>query len=143
MGEIRAARQDVEAWIRLVGPDRWQAPYGAAWTNQDLLGHLAAWSDLLIDQVEALHHDRPGDVEAVEVDRWNASQVARRRERTADQIVEEWRRAAQRAIDVVGSVPAEAWGRSWRVSWSAEPVSIGDLLRLWLRHIEHHRAVAS
>jgi hypothetical protein len=138
--QIRAASQEVEIWIRRVEPDRWQSPFGAVWTNQDLLGHLAAWSDFLVDQVEALQQDRPGDIEAVDVDGWNAAQVARRRGRTADQIVEEWRRAVQRVTDVVGGLPAEAWRRNWPVAWSAEPVAIDALLRLWLGHLEQHRA---
>ena len=140
ISQIRAASQEVEIWIRRVEPDRWQSRYGAVWTNQDLLGHLAAWSDFLIDQIEALQQDRPGDIEAVDVDGWNAAQVARRRERTADEIVAQWRRAVRRATDVVGSLPAKAWGRSWAVAWSVEPVSIEALMRLWLGHLDQHRS---
>jgi hypothetical protein len=138
--QLRSASREVEAWIRRVEPDRWQAPFGKTWTNQDLLGHLAAWSDFLIDQVEALQQDRPGEIEAVNVDAWNAAQIAGRRGRTADQIVEEWRRAAQRAIDVVSGLPADAWRRDWPVAWSADPVSIEVLIGLWLGHLEHHRS---
>jgi hypothetical protein len=140
INEIRAASADVEVWIRRVEPDRWQLPYGTAWTNQDLLGHLAAWSDFLVDQVEALQQERPGEIEVVDVDTWNAAQVARRRGWTVDETVDEWRRAVQRVTDLVFGLPAEAWHRSWQVAWAAEPVSIGDLLRLWLGHIEQHRS---
>jgi len=140
ISHVRAASADVEDWIRRVGPARWQMPFGKVWTNQDLLGHLAAWSDFLVDQVEALQQDRPGGIEAVDVDAWNAAQVASRRGRTADEIVEEWRRAVQRATDVVGGLPADAWRRHWPVAWSAKPVSIDALLRLWLGHLEQHRS---
>jgi hypothetical protein len=140
ISQIRAASADVEDWIRRVGPDRWQMPFGKVWTNQDLLGHLAAWSDFLVDQVEALQQDRPGEIETVDVDVWNAAQVARRRGRTADETVEEWRRAARRVTDVVVGLPTEAWHRSWPVPWSAEPVSIDAVLRLWLGHLEQHRS---
>lgn len=140
ISQILTASQDVEAWIRRMEPDRWQMPYGAAWTNQDLLGHLAAWSDFLVDQVEALQRDRPGEIEAVDVDAWNAEQVASRRGRTVQETVEAWRRTARRVTDVVGGLPAEAWCRSWPVAWSAEPVSIDALMRLWLLHLEQHRS---
>ena len=140
ISQIRAASQDVEDWIRRVEPDRWQMPYSTAWTNQDLLGHLAAWSDFPVDQVEALQQDRPGEIEAVDVDAWNAAQVASRRGRTAYETVEEWRRAVRRVTDVVGGLSAEAWRRSWPVAWSAKPVSIDALMRLWLGHLEQHRS---
>jgi hypothetical protein len=54
--------------------------------------------------------------------------------------VEEWRRAVRRVTDVVGGLHAEAWRRSWPVVWSAEPVSIDALVRLWLGHLEQHRS---
>ena len=140
ISEIRNESARVERWIRRVGPDGWHQPCGTKWTNQDLLGHLAAWSDFLIDQVEALREERPGSIEAVDVDRWNAEQVATRRGRPAHETVDEWRRAVQRATEVVGGLPTEAWHRSWHVAWGAEPVSIDELLRLWLVHLEQHRS---
>lgn len=138
--QVHTASASVETWIRRVEPDGWCEPCGTAWSNQDLLGHLAAWSDFLIDEVEALHGDRVGTIETVDVDSWNAAQIERRRGRTADETVDEWRRAVQRVIEVVGGLPADAWNRDWRVAWAAEPVSIDDLLRLWLGHIGQHRS---
>lgn len=138
--EIRAASLEVDVWIRRVDPDRWQAPGGTAWTNQDLLGHLAAWSDFLTDQVHALQEDRPDTIETVDVNQWNAIQLARRRGRSVNESVEEWRRAVQRVTDVVGGLSAEAWRRKRKVAWSAEPVSIERLLRLWLEHLGQHRS---
>lgn len=137
---ILAASVDVEDWIRRVEPDRWQAPYGAAWTNQDLLGHLAAWSDLLVDQILTLLADRPDTIQTVDVDEWNAEEVAKRRGRSAGEVVEEWRRAVRRVSDAVDGLPVEAWHRSWPVAWATDPVSIEALLRLWLRHIAEHRS---
>jgi len=138
--EIRAASLDVDVWIRRMDPDRWRGPGGTAWTNQDLLGHLAAWSDFLIDQVRALQEDRPDTIETVDVDQWNAVHVARRRGRPVNETVEEWRRAVQRVTDVVAGLSAEAWRRKRKVAWAAEPVSIDQLLRLWLEHLDQHRS---
>jgi hypothetical protein len=140
IGQIEAASREVEAWIRRVDPHRWQAPGGTTWTNQDLLGHLAAWSDLLVDQVEALQHDRPDTIETVDVDQWNAVQVEKRRGWTTAESVEEWEHAARRAADVVGRLPAEAGHRKRHVAWSVDPVSIDQLLRLWFVHLDQHRS---
>jgi hypothetical protein len=140
VSQIRAASQGVEVWIQRTDPGRWQLPGGTAWTNQDLLGHLAAWSDLLVDQIEALRDDCPDAIAPVDVDDWNAVQVARRRGQAPDEIVEEWRRAVRRVTDVVSGLPAEDWSRYWLVAWSNEPVSIDRLLGLWLVHLEQHRS---
>jgi len=138
--EIQTASTVVEAWIRRVGTEGWPLSCGSAWTNKDLLGHLAAWSDLLVDQVEALKEERPDTIEAVNVDAWNAEQVSQRRSRTAAETVDDWRRSVRRAIDVVGHLPPDVWARRWQVVWSKEPVSIDELLRLWLVHLEQHRS---
>jgi hypothetical protein len=129
----------VEAWIAGLGTRR-DEPTETAWRDQDLLGHLSAWSDLLFDQVEALVAGRPGTIAAIDVDTWNAEQVERRRGRTAREAVDEWRRAARRAEEVVRGLSAEARRRRWAVAWSVSPVTIDDLLTLWTVHIEQHRS---
>jgi hypothetical protein len=58
IGELKAARTPVERWIRRVPSDAWLAPRQKLWTRKDLLGHLTAWSDFLLDQVEALRDNR-------------------------------------------------------------------------------------
>ncbi len=139
-GDMREATSLVEGWIERIDADGWLGPAGATWNNKDLLGHLTAWSDLLIDQVEAFQQKRCDAVQAVNVDAWNAGQVAKRRRLTSDAIVDDWRRAVRRAADVIEHVPAQAWSATCRVPWADQPVSIGGLLRLWLMHIEQHRA---
>jgi uncharacterized damage-inducible protein DinB len=134
-----AAAATVEAWIARVGT-RWDGPTGTTWSDTDLLGHLSAWSDFLLDQVEALLAGRPDTIAAVDVDTWNAEQVERRRGRTAREAVDEWRRAARRANEVVRRLPEEARRRRWVVAWSISPVTIDDLLTLWIVHIEQHRS---
>jgi hypothetical protein len=138
--ELQTASAVVEAWIQRVGSEGWLLSCGSAWTNKDLLGHLTAWSDLLIAQVEALTQERPDTIEAVNVDAWNAEQVGIRRSVTAADTVDDWRRSVRRAVDVIGHVTPDVWTRRWQVAWSAEPVSIDDVLRLWFVHLEQHRA---
>jgi hypothetical protein len=141
--DIGAANAVVEAWTQAMMPVEWLERRTGAWTGKDLLGHLAAWSDLLIDQVEALGQERPDTIEAVNVDAWNAIDVARRRSWTVEETIAAWRRAAQRVEVVISGLPPEAWDRRWQVPWATEPVAIADLLRLWLVHVEQHRLAVS
>ena len=138
LAQANAAAADVSAWIAGVGT-RWDESCGTPWTNLDLLGHLSAWSDFLIDQVDALAAGEPGLITAVDVDGWNAAQVEKRRGRTSADIVAEWRRAVARVNDVVPRLSSTALDRRWPVAWAPSPVSIQDLLDLWLAHVEQHR----
>ncbi len=139
--QIREAASVVDRWIsRVGGADGWLRPDDATWSNKDLLGHLTAWSDLLIDEVEALLKGRLDAIPKIDVDAWNARQVAERRDRSSETMVDDWRRSARRAADVAERLPASVWSSTWRVAWADRPVAVGDLLRLWLVHIEQHRA---
>ncbi len=138
--DIRSASADVEAWIAKTPPADWLAPRPGGWTDKDLLGHLAAWSDLLMDQVEAFRRGRPETIESIDVDAWNAHQVAARRDWTVEETMASWRRAVQRALDVIRGLPVDIWDRHWRVAWAPDMVSVGDVLRLWVVHVEQHRS---
>jgi uncharacterized damage-inducible protein DinB len=123
-----------------MAPTRWLEPGAGGWTNKDLLGHLTAWSELLMDQVTALQQERPESIDAVDVDAWNADQVARRRSSTVEETIAAWRQAVQRADDAIRNLPPEIRARRWRVAWAAQPVCMDDLLGLWLLHLGQHRS---
>jgi len=140
LSELQAARAPVEQWIRRVASDAWLAPRERRWTRKDLLGHLTAWSDFLLDQVEALQRNRPDTIEAVDVDAWNAVEVERRRTWTVEATLATWRRSEQRAAEVISALPPGAWDRRWRVAWADQPVSIADVLKLMVVHLGQHRS---
>jgi uncharacterized damage-inducible protein DinB len=139
--QVRLAADAVDEWLvpRVAEDERPEAA-SVIWSAKDLLGHLAAWSDLLLDEIEALRQDRPQTIEAVDVDAWNAIQVARRRGWAPDQVIAEWRHSVQRAETVIASLSPATLERRWSVTWARESVSIGDLVRLWLGHLEGHRS---
>jgi len=140
IAEIRTAGAAVETWILAMPPDRWLEPRAGGWTDKDVLGHLAAWSDLLMDQVEALRQERPEIIETINVDVWNADQVARRRSWTVEATIAAWRRSVQRAYAVLADLQPNVWNRRWTLAWAARSVSIGDLVGLWLDHVDQHRS---
>ncbi len=137
--KVTAATAKVEAWIRSLAPGTWAEPRDAAWNNQDLLGHLAAWSDLLADQIEAMRDERPQSIEAVDVDAWNAAQVAARRGLPVHETIDDWRRAAHRMAALVASLPNHATMIRQVVAWAEAPMTIDDVVALWFTHLEQHR----
>ncbi|MGE5199233.1 MAG: DinB family protein [Rhodospirillaceae bacterium] len=136
--ELEAARGPVDAWIEGIPAEAWLVTRSGTWSRKDLLGHLTAWSDLLLDQAEALRDNRPDAVGLVDVNAWNALEIARRRAWPVEAIIEGWRRSALRADRLLAAVPPEAWAGRWNVAWSLEPVSIDDVLRLMVVHIGQH-----
>jgi len=137
---LQKAQEPIDGWIRGVAYEEWLAPRAGPWTRKDLLGHLTAWSDFLLDQVDALRQNRPEAIEAVPVDAWNAVEVERRRSWTVEATIGAWRRSARRTEEVVSALSPEAWDGRWRVAWAAEPVSIEDVLRLMEVHLGQHRS---
>jgi hypothetical protein len=140
IAELHAARGPVDTWIEGVAFDAWLAPREDPWTRKDLLGHLTAWSDFLLDQVEALRENRPDTIASIEVDAWNAAEVERRRGWTVEATIAAWHHAERRADEVIAALPPDSWDMRWQVAWAAEPVSIGDVLRLMLVHVGQHRS---
>ena len=138
LATANAAAADVDAWVARVG-GRWDESDGTPWTNQDLLGHLSAWSDFLFDQVEALLADRAGTIVTIDVDEWNAAQVERRRGQAVSDSIAEWNRAVARVNAVVPRLSGVALHNRCPVAWARSPVSVQDLLDLWLAHVEQHR----
>jgi hypothetical protein len=103
-----------------------------------VIGHLVAWSDHLLDEAEALARGNAEAIQAVDIDAWNAAQVAARRDWPVEQVRAAWERTVRRALRVAARLSADEMVYRWRVPWTDEPVSPADLLDLWLVHIEQH-----
>lgn len=128
----------VASWLAALPAEAWLTPVAGGWTVKDLVGHLAAWSDLLLDQVEALAQGRAHEIEPVDIDSWNAAQVAARDGRPIAAVRAEWERSNRRAQALVAHLPPEAFGQRRQVAWSADPITINDLLDLLLQHLREH-----
>lgn len=119
--------------------DAWLDVVEGAWTFKDVIGHLAAWSDYLLDEIEALARGDADAIQAVDIDDWNVAQIAARRDWPAEKVRAAWEATVRRALRVVAQLSADEMTRRRRVAWTDDPVSPGDLLDLWLLHIEQHR----
>ena len=136
---ISTSSTKVDRWLAGIPDEDWFSPIEGTWTIKDLVGHLAAWSELLLDQIEALAQNNPGKITQIDIDNWNAAQIAARSDWSVAETREEWEQSTMRARSIVNRLPEEILSRQAYVPWTKEPVSIGDLLDLWLLHITQHQ----
>ena len=141
IARISISSAEVNAWLVGVSEKHWLNLVEETWTIKDLIGHLAAWSDFLVDQIDALVQGNFDKIKRIDIDHWNAAQIAVRRSRSVVEIRKEWERAVQRTQNVITQLPEEIFACRWSVAWSKEPVTIEDLLNLWLLHLQQHQEV--
>ncbi|MFQ5341094.1 MAG: DinB family protein [Anaerolineae bacterium] len=136
---IEKAGAEVLSKLAALPDTAWLEVVEGTWTTKDVIGHLAAWSDYLLDEVEALARGDADAIRAVDIDDWNAVQIAARRDWPAEKVRAVWEATVRRALRVVAQLSADEMTRRRRVAWTDDPVSPADLLELWLLHIEQHR----
>jgi hypothetical protein len=139
VARIRAAAAKVNRLLASVPDDAWLDVVEGIWTAKDVVGHLAAWSDLLMDGVEALVQGRADAVQAVDIDVWNAEQIAARRDWTVAQARSAWEEALTRALRLAGQLSSDEMDRQRPASWTEGLTSPSDAFDLWLLHIEQHQ----
>ena len=86
VSRTEAAAAEVSRLLTGAPDGAWLDVAEGTWTVKDVVGHLAAWSDLLMDGVEALVQGKADAAQVVDIDAWNARQTAARREWTGAQV---------------------------------------------------------
>ena len=140
MVRIEAAAAEVGGLLVGVPEDAWLDVAEGSWTAKDVVGHLAAWSDLLMDGVEALVQNRADDVQIVDIDAWNADQIAALRDWTVAQVRSAWEEALTRALCLASQLSPDEMSRPRPAPWTEGPTSPSDVFDLWLLHVEQHCA---
>ena len=139
IAQIRKSIAEVEVWLAEMPEKHWRNRIEGNRTNKDLVGHLAAWSDFLTDQIENLARGNPENIKQIEIDNWNATQIETRCDWSVARILQEWEKAAHRTLNVIIQLPADVFSQQWSVPWDEEHVAIDDLLALWLLHLKQHQ----
>ena len=105
---LRAALADVTAEIA-AGEGDWNAPTGYLdWTAKDLLAHLSSTQAALPAVARSRRVDGdPATAEKFDSDRWNASQVQRRKELPADDLIAELKAAGSEMDGVLADLPLD------------------------------------
>jgi hypothetical protein len=136
---ITASCATVTEWLNGIQDESWANQAEGSWTVKDLVGHLAAWSDLLLDQIEALAQNTPDKIKRIDINDWNEAQITARRDWTVAKVRQEWEQSTTRARSIIERLPDDMWTRRTPVPWAKEPVSLQDLLDLWNLHITQHQ----
>lgn len=91
---LNASSAKVESWLSKIPDEHWLKHIESDWTVKDLIGHLAAWSNLLLDQIETLAQGNPEKIKQIDIDSWNAAQLAVRSGWSIAKIRKEWNNQA-------------------------------------------------
>ena len=139
IAHITVSGAKVEKWLNGMSDQSWLNLIEGRWTVKDLVGHLSVWSDLLLDQIEALAQNTPDKIQHIDIEHWNAAQITARSDWSVAKVRKEWEQSTMRAGSIVKRLPDEMWSRRAVVPWTKESVSLEDLLDLWLLHITQHQ----
>jgi uncharacterized protein (TIGR03083 family) len=96
-------RERVTALVREAGAGALEAdaPATPGWRARDVLAHLVG---VAADVVE-------GRLDGVTTEPWTEAQVAARRERSIDDVLDEWEALEPRLFEIMGAVPATVTGQ--------------------------------
>lgn len=114
-------------------PELWHEPGACgSWSIRDIVAHIASYEQMLVEVAESLHDDA---AETPALDRmtsgagaWNDDEVARRAGRTADALVDEYRSAHDRALDLLAALPDERWRTAGILKWYGEDYDLEDFV---------------
>jgi uncharacterized protein (TIGR03083 family) len=102
---LQAGFIEVASIVRALHGD-WSAPAPGydGWTTKDLLAHLSSTEASLPAVAESIHREpRPG-AEPFDGDRWNASQIRKRADKDAQELLNEFDMGTTRLVDLLSDI---------------------------------------
>ena len=122
--------------------------YGTGWSAKQLFCHIAADSSIagMLIALAKMPAGARAPAPEIEVDDWNARQVANRQDKPIEELLEELRRNVERDIQLVRSEPDETFALHFRAPWGEEGL-VSDLIMKtisghFLSHLADLRAAA-
>lgn len=117
-------------------------PPGSEWSIKDVLAHLSSAEGAAIDFIRCMvEEDRPRQVPpelVFDLDRWNASQVRKRREWSLPRVLDELRTQREALLRSMDELTDEQLSRRGiHAAWGE--VSVADQLRILHLHDQMHR----
>ncbi|MHB8588531.1 MAG: maleylpyruvate isomerase N-terminal domain-containing protein [Candidatus Dormibacteraceae bacterium] len=135
LSSLQAGYIELAGIVRALHGD-WTAPAPGyeGWTCRDLLAHLSSSAASLPAVVSSAIEPRDPNAPAFDADRWNASQVRRRADKQAQELVDEYDAGTTRLVMVLSDA---ALGTPVTIGPYAG-VSLGETMAKMLEHQRHH-----
>ena len=132
---LQAGYIELASIVRALHGD-WSAPAKGyeGWTTKDLLAHLSSTEASLAAVAQsATQEQRPG-AQPFDADRWNSSQVRKRADKEAQELLEEFDMGTTRLVDVLTDLDLDK-----PVTIGAYPGhKLGEAMALMLEHQRKH-----
>jgi len=112
------------------------------WTIKDLLGHICAWENSLLEPLSAFVDGEPFEAEEIpNHDAWNAEQSARRATRNYSDILKEMRNTRQELIKTAGRLTESQWSQTFQAPWGDQNTLIEMISGLAWHEEEHTKSI--
>jgi hypothetical protein len=112
------------------------------WTVKDVLGHIAAWENSLLEPLSAFVDG--GLFQAEEIpdhNAWNAEQAARCSPRSVSKILEEMETTRQELLKTAEKLSKGQWNQSFRAPWGDQNTLIEMISGLAWHEEEHTKSI--
>ncbi|PYP88271.1 MAG: hypothetical protein DMF61_06665 [Blastocatellia bacterium AA13] len=126
-------RQNVLKAIEGISDDEMNEPMGEGkWSVKDTLGHLAAWEGEVVNAFEQkARGERPTVGDIKDYDSWNSAQAAKRKDKSVEEIREEFNETRKKLLTIVNDLPED------ENLWAPER-STSKYLNDLIEHDRHH-----
>jgi hypothetical protein len=135
ISSLQSGYIELAAIVRALHGD-WTAPVAGydQWTCRDLLAHLSSSAASLPAVASSIAEPRDPNAPAFDSTRWNASQVRRRADKDAQQLIDEYDTGTTRLVTVLGDATLEAPVTIGPYAG----VSLGETMAEMLEHQRRH-----
>ena len=117
-------------------------PVEGIWTIKDLLGHLTAWEQTLIEPLAAFAAGEPFEAENIsDHDAWNHAQAVKRSSASLAQIQDELDAKRQELLANLDKLSDIQWEQSFRAPWGDQNTIIEMIDGLAWHEEEHTKSI--
>ncbi|HEV2655243.1 MAG TPA: DinB family protein [Ktedonobacteraceae bacterium] len=114
-----------------------------AWSVKDVMAHLSAYEEVLVDVFATFLTDEPTPHLAKFIDKsidFNKSEIEARQYRTAQQVMDEYEEAQLQSSDLLAQIPQEKILQKGTLPWYGNERSLADLINNFCAHTQEHCA---
>jgi hypothetical protein len=112
--------------------DQWErAGISGEWSTKDILSHLASYEIVVTEVFGNVLDERPTstlDQLLAQPEEFNRTQAEQRRDRSGEEILEEYRAAHEQAAGLLAQIPVERRRQSGLLPWYGAEYDLEDLI---------------